>query len=180
VPRTRKPLAPEWSDVKPHLADLDRAQLLNLVAELYAVSRDNRAFLAARFDVGEDPLSAYKKTILRGICPDIFDRKDVSIAKAKKAITDYRKAAGKPKGLAELMVFYCEQANMYATAYIEDEAYFNSIVSVFEDALRMTGKLDEAARPPLLERLGAVRLRCLGFGWGVGDAMNDLWGQWGL
>ncbi len=111
---SRKPLSPTWSDVEPHLADLDRAKLLNLIADLYTTSAEIRAFLHARFDVGEDPLTAYKKTILRGICPDIFDRKDVSIATAKKAITDYRHAVGKPEGLAEVGHLTLPQFNAVA------------------------------------------------------------------
>ena len=32
------------------------------------------------------------------------------MAKAKKAIADYRKAVGRPEGMTELCVFYCEEA----------------------------------------------------------------------
>ena len=35
---------------------------------------------------------------------------NVSVAKAKKAISDYKKATGLPQGVAELSVFYCEEA----------------------------------------------------------------------
>jgi hypothetical protein len=67
VPRTPKPKpSPSWSDVKAKLADLDAPKLVNLIADLYAANADNRTFLHARFDVGEDPLAAYKKSILRG------------------------------------------------------------------------------------------------------------------
>ena len=34
----------------------------------------------------------------------------ISISKAKKAITDYKKAIGRPDGMAELSIFYCEEA----------------------------------------------------------------------
>ncbi len=34
----------------------------------------------------------------------------VSVSKAKKAIADYNKAIGRPEGLAELSIFYCEEA----------------------------------------------------------------------
>ena len=32
------------------------------------------------------------------------------VAKAKKALADYKKAIGRPEGLAELSVYYCEEA----------------------------------------------------------------------
>ena len=95
---------PSWSDVKARLADFDRAGLLGLVQDLYAASKDNKAFLHARFGLGDDPLEPYKDVIIRWINPPDF-RSPISVAKAKKAISDYKKALGPPEGLAELTVF---------------------------------------------------------------------------
>lgn len=79
---------PSWSDVKTKLTDLDRAGLLGLVQDLYAASKDNKAFLHARFGLGDDPLEPYKDVITRWINPPDY-RKPQSVAKAKKAISDY-------------------------------------------------------------------------------------------
>jgi hypothetical protein len=58
---------------------------------------------------------------------------DISIARAKKAISDYRKANGLPEGVAELLVFYCENAaRLQAECSFEDEAYFAALVRMFE------------------------------------------------
>ena len=100
---------PSWSDVKTQLADFDRAGLLGLVQDLYAASKDNKAFLHARFGLGDDPLEPYKTIITQWINPSDY-RKPMSVAKAKKAISDYKKALGQPEGLAELSVFYCDVA----------------------------------------------------------------------
>ena len=56
---------PSWSDVKTKLADFDRAGLMGLVQDLYAASKDNQAFLHARFGLGEDVLKPYKAAIDR-------------------------------------------------------------------------------------------------------------------
>jgi len=55
---TKKPTkaTPSWSGVKTKLAEFDRAGLLGLVQGLYASSKDNKAFLHARFGLGDDPL----------------------------------------------------------------------------------------------------------------------------
>jgi len=111
---TRKS-SPSWSDVKTKLADFDRASLLCLVHDLYAASKDNQAFLHARLGLGDDPLEYYKTTIGHWLWPGLFSHHDYSVAKARKPIADYKKAIGKPSGLAELMVFYCEQAAASAT-----------------------------------------------------------------
>lgn len=84
---------PSWTDVKTRLADVDRAALLGLVQDLYAASKDNKAFLHARFGLGDDPLEPYKKVIIRWINPPDL-RSPMSVSKAKKAISDYKKALG--------------------------------------------------------------------------------------
>src|SRR5277367_5002794 len=127
---------PKWTDVKAKLASFDRAGLLALVQDLYAAHPDNRTFLHARFDLGEDVLEPYKQTIDRWLWPDVLRRQDTSVTKALQAISDYKKAAGKPAGLAELMVFYCEQgAGFSSDLGNEDESYLNSLARIFEQAL---------------------------------------------
>lgn len=85
---------PTWSDVKAKLTDFDRAGLIGLVQDLYAASKDNQAFLHARFALGGDVLKPYKTVIERWLWPDVFKNQDTSVAKAKKAIADYKKAIG--------------------------------------------------------------------------------------
>ncbi len=108
--RRRLESHPKWSDVKAKLASFDRAGLLGLLQDLYAAHQDNQTFLHARFGLGEDVLEPYKQTIDRWLWPDVFRKQDTSVAKAKQAISNYKKAVGEAAGLAELMVFYCEQA----------------------------------------------------------------------
>ena len=100
--------SPSWTDVRASLLKFDRADLQGLIQDLYVTSKDNRAFLHARLGLGSDPLGPYKATISRWINPDLMKGESVSISKAKRAIADYEKAIGRPEGLAELAIFYCE------------------------------------------------------------------------
>ena len=52
-----------WSDVKVEVAKLNTQQLVSLLADLYHFSKENQAFLHARFAVVDDPLDPYKRTI---------------------------------------------------------------------------------------------------------------------
>ena len=166
---------PSWNDVKTKLADFDRAGLLGLVQDLYAANKDNQNFLHARLNLGADILKPYRATIERWLWPDVFKRQDTSVAKAKKAIADYRKAIGHPQGLAELMVFYCEQASGFSSEIgLQDEGYFDALVRMFELALKTIASLAEEQRQPLWERLNGVCRTCHNFGYGVGDGMDDL------
>jgi hypothetical protein len=104
-PKAARRTSPSWSDVKGKLADFDRAGLIGLVQALYVVSKDNQAFLHARFTLGRDVLKPYKVTIERWLWPDVFKNQDTPVANAKKAISEYKKAIGQPGGIAELIVF---------------------------------------------------------------------------
>jgi len=165
-----------WNGVKSRLRDFGRTALLGLIQDLYTVSKDNQAFLHARFDLSADPLKPYKTIISRWVCPDIFKNEPWSVAKAKKAIADYKKAIGYPEGMAELSVFYCEEAIAFLRdCSPEDEGYYSALVRMFEQALKRTLSLPESERVPFLKRLHEVRDDTGKIGWGVSDAMAELW-----
>jgi len=166
---------PTWSDVKEKLLDLDRPGLVGLVQDLYAASKDNQTFLHARFALGDDVLAPYKATIERWLWPDVFKHQDTSIAKARKAIADYKKAVCGPEGLAELMVFFCERAAGFSNDVgLQDEGYFDALLRMFGQALTVINALPEETRSAMLQRLDAVRRLGHNLGYGVGDNMDDL------
>ena len=157
------------------LARFDRADLLALFQDLYASGKDNQHFMHARLNLGDDVLGPYKDIIERWLWPDVYKNQDVSVSKAKKAITDYKKASGHPDALAELMVFYCEQATGFCMEVgFDGEAYFDALVRMFEQALKALALVADAQRPVMLDRLDTVRYTSHNFGYGVGDDMDNL------
>ena len=177
---TTKKSAPHWSDVKSRLADFDRAGLLRLVQDLYAASKDNQTFLHARFGLGDDPLASYKDVIVRWINPPDL-REPISVSKAKKAISDYKKASGQAEDLAELSLFYCEEAfDFLAACGMDDEGFYDALVRMFEQALKHVLALPQAQQAAFLGRLDAVRQQGHHVGWGVGDDFDHFWSQAGL
>jgi hypothetical protein len=169
---------PTWSQVKAKLAHFDRACLVGLLGDLHGLGRDNQAFLHARLGLGADPLSPYKATISRWTYPDLTRGQDISVARAKKAISDYRKAIGLPEGVAELSVFYCESsARLLSECGMEDEGYFMALVRMFDQALGVITRLNTSEQQALFQRLDAVRSITESVGWGVKDAMDELWAE---
>jgi hypothetical protein len=83
-------------DLKAKLAGFDRRGLIGLIQDLYAAHKENRTFLHARFGAGSDALRPYKETLDRWLWPDVLRNQDTSVAKAKQAISGYRKAVGDP------------------------------------------------------------------------------------
>lgn len=172
---------PTWTDLKGQLTDLDHPALLSLIQDLYAASKNNQTFLHARFALGEDVLEPYKATIDRWVCPDVMRNQDISVAKAKKAISDYKKAIGRPEGLAELTVFFCEScANFLGFCSVDYEDYFNALVRMYEQALKAIVVLEPGQQEAFVERLERVRHEGHNWGWGVGDDMDDLMAEYGF
>ena len=171
---------PSWIDVKAKLADFDRPSLIGLVQDLYAASKDNQAFLHARLHLGGDVLKPYKDSIDRWLWPDVLKNQNTSVAKAKKAITDYKNASGTADGLAELTVFYCERASGFSCDIgMDDEAYLSALVRMFEQASKAIATLPQAQRSTLWARLDVVRDRSHDIGYGVGEDMDALLGERG-
>jgi hypothetical protein len=73
---------------------------------------------------------------------------------AVKAIADYKKAIGEPGGLAELSIFYCEEAvSLLDSCAFEDERYFVALIRIVEDGdrhgdtINLTARLQQLAHP---------------------------------
>jgi hypothetical protein len=155
-----KNASPTWNDVRTVLLDFDRAGLRGLVQDLYTASKDNRAFLHARLGLGHDQLQPFKANISTWICPDLMNNQSVSVSKAKKAIADYKKAIGRPEGMAELSVFYCEEAfGFLESCSMGDESYFAALVRMYRRSLEFVSSLPAAERATYLERLDKLRSR---------------------
>lgn len=167
----KKP-TPTWSAVKTKLSNFDHAGLISLVQDLYAASKDTRTFLHARLHLGGDALAPYKATKDRFQWPDVLQQEGISVAKAKNAIADYKRASGTAAGQ---MVFYCEQATGFGRdVSMGDEGYFEALVRMFGQALKAIVTLPQAHRLALLARLDAVRQVSNDIGYGVGEDKDSL------
>jgi hypothetical protein len=83
--------------------------------------------------------------------------------------------------VVELTVYYCEQPISFRKEVgLDDGAYYDSLVRMFEQALKTVMALPEPRRESLLDRLQDVLASGQGMGWGVEYAFNDLWQRDGL
>jgi hypothetical protein len=146
------------------------------VQDLYRASKDNQAFLHARLGVGHDQLQPFKASISRSISPDLMKGQLISVSKAKKAIADYKKAIGRQDGMAELSIFYCEEAfGFLESCSIDDEKYFAALIRMYGQSLEIVSNLPPAERSAYLERLDRLRSRGRNVGWLVDEQFNSLW-----
>src|ERR1700761_8438531 len=74
-------------------------------------------------------LKPYKIIIDRWLRLNVYMHPEYSVSKAKKPISDYQKASGLPEGVAELTVYYCEQAISFSHEVgLDDGVYYDALV----------------------------------------------------
>ena len=164
-----------WSDVKTVISSFERPALLGIIADLYTFSPENRDFLHARFSLGGDVLKPYKKVIEEALFPDVIANDDVEIAVAKKAIANYGKAVGDPKGMLELMVYFveCGAAFSLDVGYGDDD-FFTSLERMYEKAIKLLLTLDEATIDEYYNRFEELVDSTKDIGWGFHDTLSDI------
>jgi hypothetical protein len=100
----------------------------------------------------------------------------ISVSKAKKAIADYKKAIGRPVGMAELSIFYCEEAfGFLESCSMDDEKYFSALIRMYGRSIEFVSRLPPAERSTYVERLYELRSRGRNVGWAVEEEFNSLW-----
>ena len=163
-----------WSSVKAKLAAVEAKELLSLVGDLYRLSKENQAFLDARFATLADPLQYYKKIISESLYPDVQKNKPIQIAKAKKAVSDYIKAAADPQGEVELMVYFVEQGNDCTLDYGDiDAPFYDALILMYGRAVDQLLSLPKNARGPFQQRLAAILNSAAHIGWCYPDGLRD-------
>jgi len=171
----RKTSGPTWSELKAEVVKLDEKELVHLIADLYRLSSDNKAFLNARFSIGSDPLGPYRKTIEECMYPDVISgNQPIQVAKAKRAISSYSKAVGDPLGEAELMIFFVECGNSFTVNFGDiDGAFYDALIGMYRRAIDKVLLLPEEQRNDFKDRLETIMTSASGIGWGYYDALCD-------
>ena len=181
MPRRQPASKPTWADVKAKLANVRPPGIIGPDSgSIHRPQGQSERFFTPVLDWATDVLKPYKETLDRWLWPDVLRNQDTSVAKAKQAISSYKKAVGDPSGLAELMVFYCECAAGFCNDVgYQDDSYFDALVRMFEQALKIIAQLAASDRDPLIARLDKVRTISHNFGYGVGDDMDSSLAKYG-
>ena len=96
--------------------------------------------------------------------------------KSQESDCGLQKAIGRPDGMAELSIFYCEEAfGFLESCSMEDESYFAALIRMYGRSLEIVSSLPPAERTRYLERLDKLRSRGRNVGWAVEEEFNNLW-----
>ena len=162
---------PTWTDVKEVLSGMRPEELINTINDLYKLRPENKNFLQIRYRLIESPLDDYKKKILNAINPT--GNTKISFKIARQAVDDYKNATGDPEGVAELMVYYCEECAASIKSLGLWEQYANGTMNIWRDTLRHIQKLPQQQYIEFWERLAIAQRRIGSTGWGVSDYVDD-------
>ena len=171
-----------WQEVKKRLECYGQPELVGAVGELHALSPANRDFIEARFleenDGDSNVLARYKERIVKYLAPPNpwSNNQPISIKEAKKAMSDYKKATGNQFLLIDLMVHYVESGTNFSMDYGDmDAPYYNSLASVFGNALKLMHQFPVERVTPYIERLRTVVKKADGcIGWGYADEIEEM------
>lgn len=170
----QKQRGPTWSDVKSKVVNLDHKQLIQIVGDLYRLSKENEEFLNARFGVLDDPLAPFKKSIEESMYPDIYSDKPIQISRAQGAIRRYCKAVGDISGEAELKIFFVECGTRFTVEYGDmDEGFYNALNLMYKEAINKILSLPVEQRDDFRERLEEIMKSSRNIGWGYYDELRE-------
>ena len=161
-----------WSSIKIKIQNLPEDKVIFLIKDLYSLNKGCQNFLESKFCEGSG-IEEYRKIIMRFMYPDIMSSEDISLVKAKKAISDYSKASKNLQGTLELMMFYVEMGHKYTSDYGDMYAqFYNSLISMFNRIIQKISK-EQHLIPLFFKRLERIAKESQNFGWGY-DEVNEI------
>ncbi len=156
-----------------------------MLKDLFQLSAENRAFLAARLlsdeTEGNRPGDSVATPYRQRIHDAFYDkggspRSNLRLAEARKAIRDYRKATSDEVGTMNLMIAYVETG----TDFIQDlggddESLIGSLWSVMNEIEAVFSRNSEAKLyEQFQQRLLDLDDKARGIGYGYGDHVGDI------
>ena len=150
--------------------------MLELIGDLYRLSKSNKEFFHTRLSLSEDSLESYKRIIQDAIHPYLEDNETLDIGSAEDAIERYSKAIDDVKGEIELMVFFVECGNNFTLSYGDiDDDFYDSVLLMYEKAIQNVTELSPKEQKVFKERLHEIIESASGIGWGYYDGLRQLY-----
>ncbi|MDD2229771.1 MAG: hypothetical protein PHY48_10205 [Candidatus Cloacimonetes bacterium] len=167
----KKQKQPTWTELKKALSGLRPEELLNTINDLYKFRKENKLFLHTRYGLIESSLDDFKKKIAKSINPD--GNSKISFKDARQAVSDYKKALGDPEGVAELMVYYCEECARSIKRVGVWEQYAAGTINIWFDTLKYIQTLPPGQHIKFWEKLSTAQRIMGDTAWGVSDYIDD-------
>jgi hypothetical protein len=166
---------PTWSDVKAHLAMMDRIGLMALIRDLYDLDVLNRRALHARFTPNSATVDQYRRLVRAAVFPDPLSQRPIRLRDATATIREYARATGDVVGTIHLMLEFVEAGTEQAADLgYGDDVYFTALEHKVNEVVRLLNEVPNNERRPLTERICRLGRYQGAIGWGYGDFLADV------
>jgi len=122
------------SDLKKHLENYEREELMKVILDLAEKSKKARKHLSDEVKAEEAAHSLYeesKQKITAYVSPDAEDSKP-RLTKAKRTIYDFQKSTGNNELTVDLMLHYVEAGTKFAVAHKDlEEKFYSRMVNMY-------------------------------------------------
>lgn len=163
--------------LREHFDDYTRQGLLEEIIGLAERFSPVRDYYSEQVTVdGDGKVAAkYKKIIRNEFFPSRgFGKARLSVA--RKAVADYKKVAGSPRGIADIMLYYTEQGISFTNEYGDiDERFYAGMEKMYEDACQFIHKHN--LKSLFEERCRKIVTDTDVIGWGFHDGLEDIYGE---
>jgi len=161
------------TNIKKELKKLDKAKLVDLIADLYKKNKSVKEFFDFYVNPDESVLfDKYRDKVVEAFYP----RRgyNYKLKDGKQAINDFKKLGPSSDLLADLMLFYVETGVKFTNEFGDiDEPFYSSMGSTYVAALRLMKK--ESLLEKFAERASKIVSDTNGIGWGFHDYLCDVY-----
>lgn len=164
------------STIKKHLKNLTReeleAEILNMT-KIYPIIQEH--YFSILFPDSEEVLDKYKKIIEKEF---VHKGEILRYQIMKQAIKDFSNVSTNKGQIAELMIFTVECGVDFTLSYgdIDDEKFYRTISSIFEQALKYI--VDNQLEEEFVDLCNELTRSSQSIGWGFGDGMMELYSDY--
>jgi hypothetical protein len=159
--------------LKKYLQQFTKEQLIEQINELHKKYKEVKDYYSFCLNPDEKKtVEKYKAIIYESFYPKRGFK--LSLSKARKAISDFKKLSPSPAHVADAMVYFVECGVLFTNDFGDiDESFYNSMEGMFENACVFIRKNN-------LENLFKERCKKLmedssDIGWGFHDFLSDAY-----
>jgi hypothetical protein len=167
------------TSLKKYLKGRNQEELIADITDLFSRFDSVKEYYQLKLSDGKSEgqlVEKYKAAIYKQFFParGIGNPK---LSVARQVVSDYKKIAPSPEGLADLMIFYVESGVEFTNTYGDiDEPFYHSMESMYEQLLKHLSKhnLLELFEESCKEIVDDTK----NIGWGFHDTLSDLYYQY--
>ena len=176
---TKSKTTSEWRKVKIKLEKKSHTDLIKMIKALYDRSDNNKNFIKASISEGLAIIEPYKNIISDAIYLDTNDRySEIEFSKARKAISDFKKANSDAKCVLDLMIHYVEVGTYQTNGICIDYAqYYDSLESMFKSIIKRLLNQDKEYANHFRPRLEAIIMNSSHAGWAYGETIEEMYNE---